>query len=374
MAMMGVGCDSSGGDTATGSAASNPAAASAPGKDADAEQVFIPGGIAVAMCSDGRSSDSVAQLVTTSVAADTGRPATFHRVALPGGTVGLEHLCGDLLGSRYSQPMMRALLNRELTAIAGTAPGPGNQGAQATAYDLRTGASYTAADPDAFGSVARDSLVQFQPGTDILWSRTADGRITSRDVTAPPAAQVDQGAAPARAFVLHGNTAWLTPAVNGSPVPAAVNPSGTAAVASDTFSGSGVYLWRAGEDYQTRNLRIGGMFRAVPGSQTVPGDCRIRFWRDDTRFVCENQHGMLQVTLAASYDRVDAVQPLLPPNEGGNTEATLSADGTRMAFLAYRAGDWALFTLDLTHPGAVPVKLSDMPSFLGATPHIVAWE
>ncbi len=45
-----------------------------------------------------------------------------------------------------------------------------------------------------------------------------------------------------------------------------------------------------------------------------------------------------------------------------------------MAFLAYRSDDWALFTFDLKRPGAIPVKLGDMPSFLDATPHIVAWE
>lgn len=90
--------------------------------------MFVPGGIAIAMCGDGRSYDEVTQLVTTSIAVDTARAATFHRVTVPDRSSGIEHLCGGLVGSRYSQPMIRALFNRDLTAIAGTAPGPGNQG------------------------------------------------------------------------------------------------------------------------------------------------------------------------------------------------------------------------------------------------------
>ncbi|MGR6998699.1 hypothetical protein ACU686_12265 [Yinghuangia aomiensis] len=375
VAILSAGCDGSG-DAPVGAVSSRSAPGGSPNgsptPDRAADWVFVPGGIGIAMCGNGRSYDAVAQLVTTSIAVDSARAVTFHRVTV--GPNAVEHLCSDLVGSRYSQPMIRALFNRDLTAIAGTAPGPGNQGQQATAYDLRTGASYTTADPDAFGSNVRDTLVQFEPGTNTLWSRTADGRITSRDMAAPPTTRADRGPAATSAFILHGSTVWLTPAIYGAPVPAAVNPSGTAAVASDNSGGWGVYLWRAGEDYQTRNLRIGGGLRVLPGSRDVPGDCRVRFWRDDVRFICENQQGMLQVTLAADYSKVESVQPLLPPNGGGNVEATLSADGTRMAFLAYRNGEWALFTLDLTRPGAVPVKLVDVPSFVGATPHIVAWE
>ncbi|MFE3205846.1 hypothetical protein [Embleya sp. NPDC059237] len=78
--------------------------------------------------------------------------------------------------------------------------------------------------------------------------------------------------------------------------------------------------------------------------------------------MCADAGALMRVTLAPDRASVTSVVPLLPANDRANTDATLAPDGNTVLFLSRAgSGNPILYRIRLDAPGAVPIKVADMP-------------